>query len=237
MGGVKKQKKPRTLLAKIVQIRNWKLFIILILLGFLAATLLRFNHIHMTELRSAVYTADEKGDDNVTKKALMELQNFTLHHIIFNVIEENGHQYVTFGTGPFYLEKSYERKAKAIIDEATELAAQYSGSNPNGNVYKRAADICDARGRQYGWYYNTAYANCFMEELAKYGSAEELLSEIDVDIPDPELYKYEFASPYWYPCLSGFVILLMAILICWIIIRIVIWIGYKIAIAIAEHTS
>ena len=48
---------------KFHKIKTWQLLLILVPLLFLDATLLRMDHIKMTELRSAVLTADEAEDD------------------------------------------------------------------------------------------------------------------------------------------------------------------------------
>ena len=90
MGGSKKKAKLKSVLAKIFRIRNWKLLLIVLLLCFWAATLLRIDHIKMTELRAAVLAADEAEDDVAIASSLTELQRFTAKHIIFNVVEENG---------------------------------------------------------------------------------------------------------------------------------------------------
>ena len=238
MGGVSKKKKSKKTLLTIFHINTWKLVLVLILLVFLSATLLRFDHIKMTELREAVLAADEQEDDAKTISALNELHTFTLKHIIFNILEDNGKQSVIFGTGPFYLENLYIRDAKeAIAKQQAEIEKQGTTSkNPNGNIYRQVADICDAQGKRYGWAYpDPRYINCWQDELAKFPSSEELQSQIIAQIPSAELYEYEFASPYWYPCASGFAILACAILVLLILIRIIIWFGYKILIFAAEH--
>ena len=48
---------------KRMKIKIWHLLIILVPLLLLDATLLRHNHIKMTELRDAVMAADEADDD------------------------------------------------------------------------------------------------------------------------------------------------------------------------------
>ena len=84
MGGVSKKKKSKKTLLKIFHVNTWKLLLVLILLVFLSATLLRFDHIKMTELREAVLTADEREEKDKILSSLNELRNFTLKHIIFN---------------------------------------------------------------------------------------------------------------------------------------------------------
>ena len=91
MGGLSKNKLKQSL-KKIFRLSSWKIALILILLGFLTATLMRFDHIKMTELRDAVMTADSENNDEKIATALEELRAFTLKHIIFNTVEENGVQ-------------------------------------------------------------------------------------------------------------------------------------------------
>ena len=92
MGGVSKKKKSKKALSKILHISSWKLILVFILLVFLGATLLRFDHIKMSELREAVLTADEEEDTDKILSSLNELRNFTLKHIVFNILEDNGEQ-------------------------------------------------------------------------------------------------------------------------------------------------
>ena len=119
MGG-KKSNKIREFLRKFKTVRTWQLAVVLVPLAFLAATLLRFEHLRMTELRAAVLVADEAGDLEALEENLARLQDYTFSHMVINVTESNGVQEVTFGTGPFYLEYSYQRAAEAAIRAAEE---------------------------------------------------------------------------------------------------------------------
>ncbi len=238
MGGVKK-KKPRSLLAKIFEVKNWKLIIILILMLFLSATLIRFDHIEMASLRQAVLDADakENATDEEILTAINRLKEFTSRHIIMDTYEANGVEWIRFGTGRIVLANTYYRKADEILKKAQVEADNYV-TNPNGNIYRQVADICDAQGKRYGWVYpDPRYIGCWQDELAKFPTSDELKSQITAEMPPAELYEYEFVSPYWYPCASGFAILASVILVFLILIRIIIWFGYKILIFIADHTS
>ena len=234
MGGLSKDKL-RQVLAKIFRLRSWKLALILILLGFWAATLLRFDHIRMTELRDAVLAADGEDDDAKIAESLKELQSFTIKHIIFNAIEENGGQRIVFGTGPFYLENQYLRKAQEAVKKAQEEIDKKS-KNPNGNVYQKVAEICDAQGKKYGWRYpDKEYINCWINELATFPVTDNMDAYGAANLPSTELFRYEFASPVWYPCGSGIIILLCIILVIALIIRFFIWIFLKLAVAFVSH--
>ena len=77
---------------KFRKIKTWQLFLILVPLFFIDATLLRTDHIRMTELRDEVLKADEAENDEEISKNLEELKNFVFSNIVINVVEENGEQ-------------------------------------------------------------------------------------------------------------------------------------------------
>lgn len=232
MGGVSKKKKSKKALLKIFHINTWKLVLVLILLVFLSATLLRFDHIRMTNLREAVLTADEKEDKDKILSSLNELRNFTLKHIVFNILEENGEQHIIFGTGPFYLENLYIHDAKeAIARQQAEIEKRgTTDQNPNGNIYHKVAQICDGKARTYGWpYYDKRYLSCYTTELAKYPSSESLITDFEAILPLTESYRFDYSSPIWYPCASGIVIATTLVIALWIALRVLYWIITSIA--------
>ena len=234
MGGLSKNKLKQSL-TKVFRLSSWKIVLILILFGFLTATLMRFDHIKMTELRDAVMAADAENDDEKIASAISELHDFTLHHIIFNTVEENGTQKVTFGTGPFYLENQYLRKANEAI-AAAKAEIEKNSSNPNGNIYKKAAEICDARSRANGWGFNARYIQCYQDELAKYPDLGTLDAEGAAQLPSTELFRHEFSSPLWYPCWSGICLLICIILALILIVRFIIWAFIHLALLILEKS-
>ena len=233
MGG-KRIKSVKRLLGHVKAIRTWQLFWIFILLLFVSATLLRFDHIKMTELRDAVLSADAEGDDEKLANSLNSLQNYTFNHIIVNIVEENGLRKLEFGTGVFYLEQSYLRAATVAMEKAAEM--EIDDSNPYGNVYGLASSVCRPRAIANGWAWdNPNYINCFMEELAKYPvqTAEE--GKVAALIPSTELYRREFVSPLWAPSASGFVILVASVLAVVIFIRLLIWLILEITLIVLKN--
>lgn len=204
-------------------LHTWQLILILIPLLFIAATLLRLDHIEMTNLRAAVLEADQAEDDAKIAVALEKLKDFTFSHIVINIISENGIEYPTLGTGPFYLERQYVRKATAEIKKAEqELSA--GDSNPNGNVFAKAMEVCKPQAIQRGWAWNSQpYLTCMTSEIAKYPTAERLESKSAAKIPSTELYRHNYASPLWAPSLAGFVLLICAVLTLIIVLRLLIW--------------
>ena len=182
----------------------------------------------MTELRDAVLMADAAEDDQATAAALGELKDFVFSHIIVNVVDDNGEQKVSFGTGPFYLEHQYIRAANAALAEAEAKLAD--DSNPNGNVYAMASAVCQPQAIANGWTWNDAnFINCMVSEINKYPAADELQDKIVASLPSTELYRKEYSSPLWAPTLAGFMILLTIIIIVVILIRMVIWIVLRLA--------
>lgn len=205
------------------KIKTWWLLVVLVPLLFIDATLLRSDHVRMTELRDAVLAADQAEDDDGIISSLNELKAFVFSNIVINVVDDNGVQRVKFGTGPFYLEHQYVRAANQALEEAEKRMA--SDSNPNGNIYKLASDTCKPLAIQNGWSWNDAnYINCMVGEIQKYPAADDLQDKIKADLPSTELYRKEYISPLWAPTLAGFMILITLIIIVVILIRGLIWI-------------
>lgn len=207
---------------KFHKVKTWKLLVILIPLLFVDATLLRVDHIKMTELRDAVLKADENEDDEKISRTLDELKSYVFSNIVINVVDDNGKQKVTFGTGPFYLEHQYIRAANKALAEAESTIA--ADSNPNGNVYQMASEVCKAQAIENGWTWDNAnYINCMVGEIQKYPAADEINDTIAASLPSTELYRKNYASPIWAPTLTGFMLLLTLVIIVVIFIRGVVW--------------
>ena len=208
---------------KIHRVKTWQLCLLLIPLFFLDATMLRLDHIRMTELRDAVLQAVESENDEEIGRTLEELREFVLSNMVINVVDDNGAQRVTFGTGPFYLEHQYIRAANQALAEAEANMA--SDSNPNGNIYAMASETCKAAALANGWTWdNPNYINCMVAEIQKYPAADEIQDKIKASLPSTELYRREFASPVWAPTLTGFLILLTIIIFLIVLVRGIIWV-------------
>lgn len=221
MGG-KKSNHIRQFLGRFKSFRTWQLIVILIPAVFVAATLLRFDHLKMVDLRDAVLEADAAEDDALVATNLETLRQFTLSHIIVNITEENGQQKIFFGTGPFYLEHQYLRAANAAIEAAENQVAD--DANPHGNIYAEVSAICRPLAIVNGWAWNSpGYLNCWTDELAKYPEGDDLGVNLAADVPSTELYRYDFASPVWTPSLAGFALLACVILLLVILVRGAIW--------------
>lgn len=228
MGG-KKSNHLRQALRKFGGVRSWQLLLILIPLTFVTATLLRLDHLKMSDLRHAVLDADAANDDTAIQESLIKLQDFVFSHVVINVTESNGTQSIVFGTGPFYLENQYLRAANAAIEAAEANLA--NDQNPNGNIYAAVSAICKPLAIENGWAWNSpGYLDCWTSELDKYPTSDELSSNLLVaDLPSTELFRINYASPLWAPSWAGLAILACLIIIIIVIVRLFIWCVLKVS--------
>lgn len=176
-------------LKKLQRIKTWQLVILLILACFVSATFLRLNNIGMVERRSAVTTADEVGDDQVTKNRLYDLQRYV-----------SSHMNTDMGKG-VYLEASYKRDVQAAYTAAS------SGSN--GNIYQKAQEVCMPQFTHWSY----AYVQCSVNELSKYSAGSEL------QLPAANLYLYSYASPAWSPDFAGWSVVVCVVILIMIFSR------------------
>ena len=217
---------------KFHKVKTWWLIATLVPLLFVDATLLRFDHIRMTELRDAVIAADAEENEEAVSQGLEELKDFVFNNIVINVIDDNGEQRVIFGTGPFYLEHMYIRAANAALEEAEKNMA--NDGNPNGNVYAAASEVCRAAAIANGWTWSSPeYINCMMSEIQKYPAADDLESSIAASLPSTELFRKNYASPVWAPSFTGFMLLLTLLIVVVIFIRGIWWIILRLSLLLA----
>lgn len=177
------------------KVKTWQLIVLLVIVGFVAATFLRMNNIGMVERRSAVMVADEKGDIEVLRHRLNDLQNYV-----------SSHMNTGLGRG-VYLEATYSRDVEAW------QAEQYGDQNPNGNVFVKAQEVCAPRFSSW----SPAYVQCVATELDKFPSAEELAT--DSSRPKQEMYIYSYASPLWSADFAGWSVLVFVVILGLIVVR------------------
>ena len=236
MGGVAKKGKGKKILSRMFRFSTWKVLLVLILMCFVSATLLRIDHIEMSKLKEAVVAADEEGDDEKIAEALQKLQEYTRTHIIFNFIDDNGSQRVVFGTGAFYLENQYNRKANEALKKAQEEIDKEGANMNEYNVHKKVAEVCDAEAIKHGWRYpNVNYINCFVNELAKYPEADQLAVTAKANLPSTDLFRHDYVSPMWCLCPAGIAILICVLLVLVIVFRLIYIIGLHIVAFIVDH--
>lgn len=149
----------------------------------------------MVARRDAVLTADKAGDASAIEARLYELQVYSSSHM-------------NADTGTFYLQEQYNRDVEKAVKASSGQSAVAADANA------KAEAVCHP---QYsGW--STAYMNCFLNELSKYPTASTLPTP---NLPSSSSYRYSFASPIWSPGFAGFTILACALVIIFIIVRLV----------------
>ena len=196
MGIVAENQGVKRSIRRLNHVKTWQLLILLILFGFLAATFLRLNNIGMVQRREAVISADAHGDEDQIKSRLFDLQRFVTSHMNTNM-------------GTIYLENQYNRDSRQIINDAG------SGDNQNGNIYKKAQDVCEPRYTGY----SQAYLQCTIDYLEQYGPSGELKST--VKLPRADTYSHSFASPLWSADFAGWSVLVGVLIIVFIFARLI----------------
>lgn len=179
------------------RIKTWQLVVVLVLFGFIAATFLRLNSIGMVQRREAVLAADKEGSAEKVHQRLYDLQHYVSTHMNTDL-----------GRG-VYLEASYNRDIQRWQEQ------RYGDANPNGNIYKKAQEVCAPQFSSW----SQAYIHCTTNELAKYPSAEEINS--DETKPRQEAYIHSFSAPVWSADFAGWSVLLVGVIGLLILIRLI----------------
>lgn len=185
------RRRVRKSIKQLQRVRTWQLAVLLLLMMFIAATLLRMNNVGMLQRRDAVIAADKNGVESETTARLHELQRYVVTHM-------------NASTSKFDLKEQYNRDVKALMDD---LAARSGQETAN----QRADAICRPQFSGYSY----AYTVCMRDEMLRTAPGE--LAE--PELPDPRLYRKEFISPLWTPDFAGFAVLVCIVLIVAIIVR------------------
>lgn len=193
------------------RVKTWQLVIVLMLMLLVSATFLRLNNIGMVERRDAVIAADKSGDSYAIQNRVFDLQNYSSSRM-------------NASSGPVYLTEQYNRDAQATIQQA-----QNNGSGGE-TIYAKADRICKQRLSGN----SPAYVQCVASEIAAMPDATK--ANDTIKMPNPALYRYNFASPGWTPDFAGFSVLVTAIIALIIIIRLII-IGILRLLLKREYTS
>lgn len=182
-------------LKQLQRVQTWQLMVILLLASFVALTFLRLNNIGMVERKEAVLNADKVGDAEVTRSRLYDLQRYVTSHMNTDM-----------GKG-VYLEDSFRRDTQAAYTKAS------NDSNPNGNIYKKAQEVCAPQFTSYSY----AYLQCTTNELAKYPAAT--VNANSVVLPKANSYRHVFISPLWSSDFAGWSVLICIVIFTMIIVR------------------
>ncbi len=184
-------------LRRLQQVKTWQLVVLLVLAGFIAATFLRLNNIGMVQRREAVLEADKSDNITVTQNRLYDLQRYVAAHMNTDMKK-------------IYLENQYKRDSQKVIDAAS------GDSNPNGNVFKKAQEVCAPRYAHLGSY-SQAYQQCVVTELSNFSPASDP-TQI-VKLPNTDQYGFSFVSPVWSPDFAGFSVLVCVLIAVIIVVR------------------
>ena len=184
-------------LGTVFQLKVWQLIILFVIVSFVAATFLRLNNVGMIQHRDAVIVADKGGNERDVQKRLYDLQRYV-----------SSHMNTDLGQG-VYLESSYNRDLKKWQKES------YGDSNPHGNIYKKAQEVCAPQFSTYSY----AYLLCTTGELEKYPAAANPDSEANA--PRKEAYVHDYESATWSPDFAGWSVLVAGLILVLIAIRII----------------
>lgn len=187
----------RTDARRLKRVKTWQLLVVLILLAFISATLLRLNNVGMLQRREAVLNADSSGDKDATANALIQLQQYSAAHMNAN-------------TGVFYLEGAYKQEVKAAYKKAAEY------SDPSGNVNVKADAICKPKFTQY----SQAYTDCFAAALKTFPDAPD--PNKTIKFPDTNLFRHEFIAPRFSLDFAGLSIVICIVIALMIVVRLIV---------------
>ena len=176
------------------RVKTWQLLILLILMLFISATLLRINKVGVNARMQAVITADKEGDPVVLQERLYDLQRYAAAHM--NAQPED-----------IYLTEQYKRDVQAIVETAREQTSSHN------DYFKQADDAC--RPLYSG--YNQAYVQCVANEQAKFPPSSD--PNDTIKLPDPVQYRHSFYSPTWSPDFAGIAVIITVLLALAIVLR------------------
>lgn len=191
----------RRRIKRLEQIKTWQLVVLLVMVGFVAATLLRLNNVGMIERRDAVVAADKRGDQGQLEARLYDLQRYASAHM-------------NADPGRIALQHSYQRDNQRHKDEYTKSIA----NQPKNDVFQKAEAVCGPRARANGWRWpDLSYANCLDAELEKYPEGKAIVTEFRPLAVEP--YYQTFISPLWSPDFAGWAVILTGVILLIIILR------------------
>ena len=202
-------------LKQIQLLKNWQLFILLLLVIFVDLTALRLNNVGMVRRREAVEAADKVGDVEAARKATIEFANYVHAHMNSGgiVYSDKTHWFKINREVKIVWSNIYESDMR----KAEQIAREAESNNPNGNIFKKAEEAC--RPRFHGGY-SLAYQQCILDEQNKYPASNQ--DQIKAQYPNISEYTYNFVTPLWSPDLAGWTTLLAFIIIIMIIVKMII---------------
>ena len=170
---------------------------VLISLSFSIFTL-RHNNIRMKELRTAVFSADEAGNEKELIKALNALRSHVLEHMNTDLQPAD----LDGSEKPVQLPYKYYRDTlEAWYEKLDELEV-------NSEILDKARNICETED-----YVISERLNCLVTETKDIDGFPEIkpLSK--------DFYVYDFPSPSWSPDLAGISLVFFGLSLAVLILR------------------
>lgn len=192
-----RKRRLRHFLKLLKRAKTWQLIVVLILVGFVAATFLRLNNLGMVEKRNQVEKADKVGNTEQTRAALVELQRYV-----------SAHMNTDLGEGVL-LPETFKR------DYDAALSAAASSRNENSDVYQQASVECREKFQGGTDSFRNDYVACVANAVSSLPEAQQK----SVLLPSPASYRYNFASPLISLDAAGFFVLVCLFLTSVIIFR------------------
>lgn len=180
------------------RLRPWHLLILAVAFAMLTVVGLRSNYSHMVTLREEVYAADKAGKG--VNQALQELRSYVGSHMNTSLSAGENGVYP-----PVQLKYTYDRLIKA----KSQQTADY-----NAEIYTAAQKYCEAKiPSGFSGRYRI---ECIQEYVTSRNASPTYIS--------PDLYKFDFYSPFWAPDLPGIsmvlsIVCLIAFGTLWIVRR------------------
>ena len=178
---------------------------------------LRQNNTRMWELRSAVFEADESGDNQRLEDALQALRQHVLLHMNADLKPRDAE---SSGLKPIQLPYKYYRDVVA----RWEKQLKEEGVDPA--PLKAARRVCEAEK-----YSISQRPSCLFTEAGKYNNEQKAGVDLELDevkdfpvpeLPPTELYVFDFPSPGWSPDFAGWSLVVFFVSLGSLIIRLLI---------------
>ena len=111
--------------------------------------------------------------------------------------------------GSIYLENQYKRDSQRALDAESGVA------NPNGNIFRKAQDVCAPKFTHY----TQAYLQCVVDYLDQYAPATSTTAT--AKLPKVDAYRFSYVSPLWSPDFAGFSTLICLLILVMIFARLI----------------
>jgi hypothetical protein len=184
---------------KILSIKPYYFFIVLVITTSVCVLSLRSNNEHMGQLREKVFAADQSG--NGVPEALNNLRNYVNSHMNTSLSAGNTSVYP-----PIQLQYTYQRL----------VSQQSSQSSSNqANVYHDAQVYCQQQNSSS--FSGRTRIPCVQAYITSHGQS-----------PIPQgLFEFDFQSPGWSPDLAGWSMLVSIFILCLFVLDLIYWIRKK----------